>query len=209
MRDKLKKIIPTITLILVCAVSAFLLYFVHDLTAVSESEAITPEIRAALTEIYGNADGFTAIDTPVAVFETTYIQTAVRDGENTAFVVVSDGYSKEGLTLLVGLDDSGAVKGIKVLESLETPGLGSKVDDPEYLNQFNGFSYDKLPAEDTPDETKYRVRFAVSKEELAALKAADSPTEQAFDFDAVTGATLSSNGVYEAVKLAVIANREV
>jgi Na+-translocating ferredoxin:NAD+ oxidoreductase RnfG subunit len=163
----------------------------------------------ALDEIYGESKYFSVIDTPVATSETTYVSVAMRDGGNSAYVIVSDGYSKEGLTLLVGLDENDAVKGIKVLSSLETPGLGSKVDDTAYMAQFEGYTYNHLPAIEALDETEYSVRFAVSDEELMELKLADVPTDKGFDFDAITGATLSSNGVYEAVKLAVIANREV
>ncbi|MDR0943511.1 MAG: FMN-binding protein [Ruminococcus sp.] len=209
MKSKLKKIVPTITLLIVCAVSALLLVFVHDLTSVRDESKVTPEILTALDEIYGESKYFSVIDTPVAVSETTYVSIAMRDGGNSAYVIVSDGYSKEGLTLLVGLDENGAVKGIKVLSSLETPGLGSKVNSPEYMAQFEGYTYNHLPAPEAPDNTKYKVRFPASDEELLELKTADVPTEQGFDFDAITGATLSSNGVYEAVKLAVIANREV
>jgi electron transport complex protein RnfG len=209
MKKILKKIVPTITLLIVCAVSALLLFYVRDLTATKDESPVTPEMLTALDEIYGESKYFSLIDTPVATSETTYVSLALRDGGNSAYVIVSDGYSKEGLTLLVGLDESGAVKGIKVLSSLETPGLGSKVDDPEYMKQFEGYTYNHLPAIEAPDETEYKVRFPVSDEELLELKLADVPTDQGFDFDAITGATLSSNGVYEAVKLAVIANREV
>jgi electron transport complex protein RnfG len=205
----IKKALPTITLIIVCAVSALLLVFVHDLTEGKDESKVSPEMLTALDEIYGESKYFSLIDTPVATSETTYVSIALRDGEKTAFVIVSDGYSKEGLTLLVGLDEYGAVKGIKILSSLETPGLGSKTENPEYLSQFEGFTIGHLPPEAVPDDTKYRVRFAADEKELAQLKAAQIPPQTAFEFDAITGATLSSNGVYEAVKLAVIAYREV
>jgi electron transport complex protein RnfG len=206
----IKKAIPAITLLVICAVSALLLVFVHDLTAADESESITPEISDALAAIYGEAEEFTIYDTPLGGSETAYVNMSLRgNAGDTAFIIVTNGYNKEGLTLLIGLDNAGAVKGIVTLESAETPGLGTKTDSPEFMGQFVGFALDDVPEPVTPDETIYKVRFAKSEAELEELKASQPETPQSFEWDAITGATLSSNGVYEAVKLAVIAYREV
>ncbi|MDR0904464.1 MAG: FMN-binding protein [Ruminococcus sp.] len=206
----MKKAIPAVTLLIICAVSALLLVFVHDLTAVDEETAITPEIEAALYGIYGASEEFTVYDTPLGGSETAYVNMSLRgDAGDYAFIIVSNGYNKEGLTLLVALDSTGAVKGIVTLESAETPGLGTKTDSPEFMGQFSGFTIDDLPIELPPDETIYKVRFAKSEVELEALKASQPEVPAAFEWDAITGATLSSNGVYEAVKLAVTAFREV
>jgi electron transport complex protein RnfG len=212
----MKNLIPAITLIIVCAVSAILLSLVHDATYVDNSGTITPAIKTALTEIYGHDSGFEIItldNTPSA--EGAYISLAMKCTANSdneaAFVVVSDGYSKGGLTLLVGLDKDGAVKGIVTLESGETPGLGSKTDTPEFRGQFEGFTADKIetPIEADPENDNKKVRFPKSKEELEALKAAAPKPVVLFEWDAVTGATLSSNGMYNAVKLAVTAFKGV
>ncbi|MDR0986695.1 MAG: FMN-binding protein [Ruminococcus sp.] len=206
----IKKAIPAITLLIICAVSALLLVFVHDLTAVDEAGNVTPEIKAALAGIYGDTEEFTVYDTPLGGSETAYVNMSLRgDGGDYAFIIVSNGYNKEGLTLLIGLDSAGAVKGIVTLESSETPGLGTKTDSPEFMGQFIGFTIDEVPAPVTPDETVYKVRFAKSKEELEALKASQPEVPASFEWDAITGATLSSNGVFDAVKLAVTAYREV
>jgi electron transport complex protein RnfG len=206
----MSKLIPALVLIIVCAVSALLLTFVHDVTYTDESGTVTPAIEAALGEIYGNSD-FEVITLPdVQSDPAAYIDLAVKnaDGE-AAFVVVSDGYSKGGLTLLVGLDYTGAVKGIVTLESGETPGLGTKTDTPDFRNQFTGFKLTDVPAEVAAVENNDPVRFPKSKAELEALKAAKEEPLVLFEWDAVTGATMSSNGMYKAVCLAVTAFGEV
>jgi electron transport complex protein RnfG len=206
----IKKAVPAITLLVICAVSALLLVFVHDLTAVDESESITPEISEALAAIYGNGEEFTIFDAPVGGSETAYVNMSLRGNSgDTAFIIVTNGYNKEGLTLLIGLDSAGAVKGIITLDSAETPGLGTKTDNPEFMGQFVGFTFDDVPEPAEVDDTVYKVRFAKSAAELEELKASQPETPQSFEWDAITGATLSSNGVYEAVKLAVIAYSEV
>ncbi|MDR0974999.1 MAG: FMN-binding protein [Ruminococcus sp.] len=208
--SKLKKAIPALTLLIICAVSALLLVFVHDLTASDEGAAITPEIISALSEIYSESEEFSVYDTPFGGSETAYVNMSLRgDAGDYAFIIVTNGYNKEGLTLLIGLDSNGAVKGIVTLESAETPGLGTKTDSPEFMGQFLGFTFEDLPDDIPPDDTVYRVRFAKSKAELEALKETQPEAPVSFEWDAITGATLSSNGVYEAVKLAILAYSEV
>ena len=57
----------------------------------------------------------------------------------TARQVCTDGYSKDGINILVGIDENGAVSGIEFVSLGETPGLGSKVRDIEtFREQFYG-----------------------------------------------------------------------
>jgi len=53
------------------------------------------------------------------------------------FVVRAKGYGGP-LTLAVGIDKSGSVKGIAVVASKETVGLGSKALEDSYLGKFKG-----------------------------------------------------------------------
>ena len=59
---------------------------------------------------------------------------------NVSFEITADGYSKGGLHLLIGFDESGAVCGISVLSIGETPGLGTRAAAPEYLGKFTGIT---------------------------------------------------------------------
>jgi Na+-transporting NADH:ubiquinone oxidoreductase subunit NqrC len=90
----------------------------------------------------------------------------------------------------------------------ETPGLGTKTDDPDFLGQFSGFTPEDIPAPETEDNTKYRIRFG-TQTEIDTLKANSAPESTGFTLDAVTGATLSSNGVYSAVTAAAQAIKEL
>lgn len=83
-----------------------------------------------------------------------------------------DGYS--GLIrIMLGVDASGRIHGVYILEHRETPGLGSKICNPEFLDQFKGKSLRNFT-------------FAVEKD--------------GGDVDAVTSATISSRAVTEALK---------
>jgi electron transport complex protein RnfG len=47
------------------------------------------------------------------------------------------GYSGP-INMLIGIDKSGKIVGIKILSQTETPGLGANVVKPKFLNQFIG-----------------------------------------------------------------------
>ncbi len=84
----------------------------------------------------------------------------------------SKGYGGE-ISLMVGLSATGTVNSVRVLTQHETPGLGTKVAEEPFKSQFNG-----KPIEGTV--------WAVKKDNG--------------HFDAVTGATISSRAVLEAVR---------
>jgi len=54
-----------------------------------------------------------------------------------AFRVSSKGYGGT-IDMVVGIDMSGRIMGIKVLSMKETPGLGTKAAEPKFLKQFTG-----------------------------------------------------------------------
>jgi electron transport complex protein RnfG len=116
---------------------------------------------------------------------------ARRDGEVTAVILPAyapDGYSG-GIELLVGVDRSGAVAGVRVLEHRETPGLGDAVDHrkSDWVEDFRGKSLAEPPPE----------RWTVRKDGGV--------------FDQFTGATITPRAVVKATRRALEyarANRE-
>lgn len=78
------------------------------------------------------------------------------------------------LELMVGITEDGAVTGVKVLTHQDTPGLGTQPMESEYLKQYIGLT--DLPAKHINDDDQV---------------------------DAVTGATISSNAIYNGVKQAL------
>lgn len=81
------------------------------------------------------------------------------------------------IRIMVGVTSSNTVNRISVTEQRETPGLGSRAADMEFVSQFQGGRLDDL--------SWCRVRK-------------DDPDKGAID--AVTGATISSRAVAEAVE---------
>ncbi|MGN1137713.1 MAG: FMN-binding protein [Oscillospiraceae bacterium] len=147
-----EKIMPPLVLTLICIISSALLVIAYNLTYVDTTGVITDKLSEGLTEIYGSSDGFSMLkndDGTVKTYEG--VTSVLSDGSGkVSFEITADGYSKGGLHLLIGYDESGALCGISVLTIGETPGLGTKVQDPGFMDGFVGKSYD-APDTDSVD----------------------------------------------------------
>jgi len=84
------------------------------------------------------------------------------------------GYSGD-IWLMVGLTKTGEIKNVSVIDHKETPGLGTKMTTPAFVNQFLGKH---------PESMNLKVK------------------KDGGDVDAITGATISSRAYGEAVQLA-------
>lgn len=102
---------------------------------------------------------------------------ATRNGKRIGTAVKTKsakGYSGD-IWLMVGFNEAGDVLRIQVLEHKETPGLGSKMSQPNFLNQYFGKN---------PGKNNLKVK------------------KDGGEVDAITGATISSRAFSEAVQLA-------
>lgn len=98
-----------------------------------------------------------------------------------AFVSTSrKGYGGE-IKLMVGVTADGTVKDVRILSQQETPGLGTKVAETPFRGQF---------ANKPVAGTVWKVR------------------KDGGDFDAITGATISSRAVLEAIQAGLSVYRE-
>lgn len=91
------------------------------------------------------------------------------------YSIVTKGY-KAGLKLTVGIGADGKVTGVEITGHDETPGLGANAVNPEFTDQF--------------------------KETDGPIVVAKSPTGAVNEVQALTGATITSKGVANAVNLA-------
>jgi electron transport complex protein RnfG len=103
-----------------------------------------------------------------------------EDGHALAAIIASvapHGYNAP-IQLLVGIDENGAISGVRVLAHRETPGLGDEIDIAKsaWIEQFDGKSLESPPL----------ALWAVDKDEGS--------------FDSITGATVTPRAVVSAVK---------
>ncbi len=153
----------------ICACSGLLLSAVYKLTEKRIREQKLLEERLASQEVLPEA---TTFKKEIRKGET--IEIGLQDGKKIGevYLITTRGYSGE-IKLKVGVDLEGKITGIKILESLETPGLGAKIKEKKFLEQFKGKDRDKL----------YLKKKKISGE-----------------IDSITGATISSSAVVNAIR---------
>lgn len=136
-------VIPSVVLTIICIVASLLLVFAHELTKENIAEQKELRFNSSVEALFGKTDS-TLIDDNFGYDAVKAI--AVTPDGKTAVQIEADGYSKGGINVLIGIDESGAISGIEFVSLGETPGLGSKVRDQEdFREQFYGQSSPDVP----------------------------------------------------------------
>ena len=145
MKESLK---PPIVLTAVCVIVSALLVFAYNYTYVDNTGVMTEQLSAGCREVFGEGEYHILLEkdtekkTPVT-FGTEGVLAVITDGKNKCLIELEqDGYAKDGLHLLIGLDTEGRIKGISFLGIGETPGVGTKVQQDAFLSQLIGYGTD-------------------------------------------------------------------
>jgi electron transport complex protein RnfG len=125
-----------VTLMIVCVVAAGLLAFTNATTEPIIAENEQAQLEAALKELLPEAESFEPLIEGEKEF---YV--ATKGGKNVGVVAVfpQKGFGGE-MQLALGVNADSEVTGFKVLQHSETPGLGSRITEPEFADQFVGKS---------------------------------------------------------------------
>ena len=138
--DKAK---PIIVLALIAALISGLVIVVYNATYVDTSNIVTDKQAAAVTQIYGGTkDDYEVVpaekwqDMFSSDADLSKITKVIKNKDGSlAFESVVKGY-KNGYDIMVGVKD-GKVAGVAVVSvGEETPGLGTKTNDPAFLDLF-------------------------------------------------------------------------
>jgi electron transport complex protein RnfG len=174
-----KKIISLgVTLFTITVVTGLILGVVHDVTLepirITQERLKTEALRGALPD----ADEFRAI----AKTEDAYpiikdVQQGLSGGKVLGYclTVTPRGYGGT-IELVAGITNDGKLSAVRILNHSETPGLGAKSVLPEFYEQFK-------------DSDKITV----------VKRAPEAPGE----IQAISGATITSNGVADGVNVAL------
>lgn len=162
-KSTLKNAFPIILLTIVVAVCVSLLTYVDSLTREKISAQEDEAIKAMLTEMFPEMSRYEFKDD---------IYTVYSDGSQLgyAFLAIGKGYGGD-INILVGLSDATTVKEIKIISQTETPGLGTRITEPFFTDQFVGIDINDI---------------ALSRD--------------GGKIDAITSSTISSSAVVEAVR---------
>ncbi|MFA4857706.1 MAG: RnfABCDGE type electron transport complex subunit G [Candidatus Margulisiibacteriota bacterium] len=120
-------------LFVISAVAAGLLAGVYLVTAPKISAQKAQETRQALTQLLPAAQTFNQL--------TTSTWSGSKEGSEIGRIYLEKpmGYSGP-IEILVAIESRMRVAGVKILSMAETPGLGTKVLSPQFLQQFIGKS---------------------------------------------------------------------
>lgn len=129
----MQKIIPSLVLMLVCAVVCGLLAAANAVTKDKIAQAEAEKVQKSLTAVFGE-------DTYTELENTAEDITAVYENSKgmLIFDVTADGYAKGGIRALIGINPDGTVASVGIVSLSETPGLGTKINDPAYLSKYTG-----------------------------------------------------------------------
>lgn len=94
-----------------------------------------------------------------------------------AFIQEGEGYGG-GIEVMIGVSPEGELLGIDVVKHLETPGLGAKIDESDFKDQF----------------------FKDKRREPLTIDSIIEVVKDGGEIEAITGATISSRGVCEAIR---------
>ena len=161
--DTLKKVFPIISITVVVFISVTLLGLTDVVVRDKIEYQKDQKTLRMLHEIFPNMTKYTLEDDIYMLYS---------DGAEIgfAFLAVGKGYGGN-IDILVGLEDETTVKGVTIISHLESPGLGARVTESSFREQFAGLNISDV-----------------------ALKGDGG------QIDAITGATISSGAVVDAVR---------
>lgn len=187
---KNKIIHDAVILTIITVVAGFLLGLVHDITLQPIKDAEFKKQQRAYKQVFSDAASFeeyadfdadaatkAAVDAGFANDLVEGAQVALDGSGNPlgyVITVTSTEGSQANITLSMGVTLDGVLNGYETTKISETPGLGSKVADADFKAQFEGKS----------EET-----YTVTKTGASAAN----------EIDALSGATISSRAVTNAI----------
>ena len=181
-KNSLKEaLIPVFTLVCIAVAAAFTVGIIHQITLDPIQESKDNQELSAIAEVAGEFDNNPFEEQQIIVTKNKkhklIMYPARLDGvlNSVAIKTYTDTGFGGRIELMAGFNVDGSIKNFKIISAHETPGLGSKVDEPKFKRQLHGFH---------PQKQILKVR------------------QDGGEVDAVTAATISSRAVLRAINRA-------
>lgn len=170
-----------VILLIITSVAGLILGFTNDLTQGIIQERALAETREALIALLPEAEDFGMIDDEEILSRKNILEVyeGISNGEVIGYTVQVNPQGYDGrIKMLVGISGEGRITGVKIGEHTETPGVGSKIADASFTNQF----LDKA-----------------TEAEFIPTKGGETDDQY---IEAISGATISSEAAVEGVNSA-------
>lgn len=186
MRDMVK---PALSLFVICLVTTFCLAFVYDITKDTIVQRMEKDAEEQRKMVLSEADAFEKLDGWEAEDQSGLISQAYAayKGEELVgyvFNALPKGYGGE-IAVTVGVNNNSEISGVKIGSNEETPGLGAKAADEAFTGQYTG------------------------KDISSVLKVTKVPAKADNEIQAVSGATVSSKAVTQAVQASAVLGKKL
>ena len=168
-----------VTLFAICAVAALVLGVTNNITAPVIEERNIQASNEARKIVLSEADEFKELDgmNSDIVLE---VYEGIKDGQVIGYTIKTSSKGYGGaIELMVGISKDSKITGVEIGNHSETPGLGSKATEPMFKNQY------------------------VNKDVLNSLLVVKGSTNNDNEISAISGATITSNGVTSGVNAAM------
>jgi len=175
-----------LVLLLITAISAFILAVSNNATSAQIEEADRIANDEARKEVLPDTEDFESIDDSELkdINKSNPEVVEIYEGKNGSGELA--GYTVKTIVggfggdieVMTGISVEGQITGMKVLSHAETPGLGANADEPEFQERFKGIS--------TENELVIVQESSASENEV----------------EAITSATITSDAVADGVNLA-------
>ena len=170
-----------VALFVICIVSGGVLGVVYNATKDPIAAAETAKKTEAIKNVLPEFNELKETMVMSALEDTEIPFYLAYDADNNFIGAAVETFTNKGfsgnISLMVGILADGTLKNISVLQHAETPGLGSKMTEPTFKDQFNGKKADSF-------------NIKVKKD--------------GGDVDAITAATISSRAFCDAVNRALL-----
>lgn len=169
MTKRKSEFFPVVFLTLIVLISVVALVLTNGITKDKITTVKRDAVSEMLATLFPKMDDYT-------YDEASELYTPLANGDplGHAFMAYPKGYGGT-IDILIGLEPDTSLRGIRIIAQQETPGLGSKIVDESFLNQFKGL---------IPDDVRL--------------------SRDGGKVDAITGATISSSAVINGVREAIL-----
>ncbi len=141
-RFKTGNVMPIVVLTLICLLITAALAFTNHITAPIIIETQRAVAEQARKDVLPQAEGFKLLNMSGLPESVTEVYKAEND-VGYVFMITSDGYGgKDTMNLACGIGADGNITAVKVLSHEETAGLGSRVTESKFTDQFIGKNAD-------------------------------------------------------------------
>lgn len=171
---------PALVLVIICFVSSFALSETYTITKPTIEKNAKIAADKARMIVMPKGDGFEKYN---GKLDPAIVDYYISNNKVGAAITSSAPSYGGTINVMVGINADGTIEGVTVTKHSDTPGLGTKAMTVEYLSGYKG----KTIKEVVPDKGSIGTDSIKKNSNLSAI----------------SGATVSSNGIYHSVQAAL------